>query len=347
MASYPATVQAIGDLNVVPVESVLQGRSAAAQFVWQNTRLGGWLRERRIDVCLNINHYLLNLGCPQVIYHLNLLRFPEQPRSGWSMATLAERLRDWTAKRALTHADANVFESKFLESSARRIAEPRNPQVVYIGLPERLHELAQQARVKLESCAEAPEVGNSGDRNPLRIVSVTSPAPHKDNGTLIRMLQRLIELQPNLDWHLDVAGGTNPAAWESTRRLAEELEVDNRIQWHGFCDNDQLTKLMQSALCLVSTSRVESFCMVALEAMARGCPAVVADCAAMPESVGAAGLLAQPGNPDSFARAVLSLADDVLLRRQLVAEGLQWIGAFRWKECGLQFRKLLSDVASK
>jgi glycosyltransferase involved in cell wall biosynthesis len=328
------SIVALGSAN--DVIRVSTGQSAMQSLLWQTARLGGMQRKRGVDVAIGFNHYQPNIACPQIVYHLNLRRFCRAYRSRRPSAVLQESLRDWLAKRAVRHADANVFESRFLRDAAALACgrRPRNPRVIYIGLPDRLLALAN-----------SPPTRDA--QRSRRLVAVTSPQPHKDNATLIRTLARLARKESQQPWRLDIAGGVNPNDWKPLHRLAEDLGVRSRIKWHGFCDQDTISRLMDGALCLVSTSQLESFSMVALEAMARGCPPIVADCAAMPESVGDAGLLAFPGKPAAFAAEVLRLAMEPGLRDELISRGYTWIHKFRWSHCGAAFAESIDSLAEK
>jgi glycosyltransferase involved in cell wall biosynthesis len=335
VASHRPTLAALRQDGCAEIIPLLEGLPAGAQLAWQNLRFGEWLRRRRADVCLTVNHHLANLRCPQVVYHLNLLRFPQQARRGWAPRQITERVRDHLAWRALVHAEANVFESRFLADRARSIHEPVNAHVIHVGLESQL--LADARALAIARNHGAGPRRSESPPTAARLVAITNAREHKDNPTLIRTLAQLVHLRPAVDWRLDVAGGVRPEMWQPLRQLAADLGVADRITWHGFCDQAVLSELLRSALCLISTSRVESFCMVALESMARGCPAVVANAAAMPESVGQAALLATPGDPGAFATAVLALADDEALRGRLIAAGFEWIDRFHWERAAAEF----------
>lgn len=314
------------------VHRVLPEAGAERLAIWQMVSLNRWLRANAADVMIAVNHFIPNISCHQVIYHLNLLRFqPASPSAGWR-ARFGHWLRNRAAKRALTYASANVFESEYLRTAAEEYCRTkiRNPSIIYIGLPDNL--------------INSPSRNATKNTSSRRIASITNVAVHKDNPTLVRMLAELVSKEPDAGWCLDIAGGTDPKAWEPLKALATQLNVIDRITFHGFCDEPKLTMLLQQALCMVSASRVESFAMVALESMARGCPPVVSDCASMPESVGNAGLLAAPGDPVSFANAVRSLADDPAAQFELVERGYAWIERFRWSSCGTSFAALLKSI---
>ena len=68
-------------------------------------------------------------------------------------------------------------------------------------------------------------------------------------------------------------------------------------------------------------SRYEGFGLPCLEAMACGVPVVAADAGALPETVGAAGLLVGPGDGDGFASALIAVVTDSQLRERLSTAG--------------------------
>jgi glycosyltransferase involved in cell wall biosynthesis len=317
------------------VEQVTKAQGAVGALIWQNTCLNDKLRALQSDALITINHFLANLAVPQIVYHLNLRRFCKKFRSHRPSEMVQEYLRDLMARRALKFAAANVFESRFLLDSAQAtIGRPiANPRVAYIGLPEHLHALSQ--------------ANSKSNQTSRRILTVTSAEPHKDNSTLLRMFAELCRRRPQEDWQLDIAGGMNPQAWLPYQELAGQLGILERVTWHGFCKSEKITDLMNQSLCVVLTSQLESFAMVALESMARGCPVVVADCSSMPESVGDAGLIAEAGNAASFADKVLELSASTALRATVIERGNEWIKPFRWRECGASFSRIVRDVMPK
>lgn len=298
-------------------------------FLWQMSRLKGYLKTLKADIVLGLNHHFPCGGVPQIIYHVNVLRFERPIKTLFTSGELANRLRDWRAKSALKKASANAFESLYLQDLAKmRIGYVKNPNLIYIGL-------------------EAPNVVSAPnyqkDTKPS-ILTLTSPQPHKDNSTLIKTLAVLNRLRPNVHWVLNIAGGTNQAAFSDLRLFANQLGVADQINWLGFQNHQSLAALGAKALCLVSTSRVESFCMVAAESMSWSCPVIVCDSTSMPESVGDAGLLASPGDADDFARKIISLYEDENKRHVLIEKGYTQIGTMSWGKAADQFSALITTL---
>lgn len=316
------------------VISVLPDANNGRCFLWQNYRLGQVLADRKVDVLVTFNHFLHNVRCKQVVYHLNVRRFSKEYRERRLASIIREGLRDRAARNALRRADANVFESNFLRVMAEASIDGKANagEVIYIGLPNEL--------------TDASLNSNEGQKVSPRIAAVTSPHPHKDNETMIRTVAELVHDCPDVDWHLDVAGGRDAAVWDPFQRLADELGVGKQITWHGFCSHQQLDSILRGACCLLSTSAMESFAMVPLEAMARGCPPIAANTSSMPESVGRAGVLVPPHDPAAFAAAIIELYRDPILRQKYIQAGYQHIQKFRWSECGQQFDQLFDRICA-
>jgi glycosyltransferase involved in cell wall biosynthesis len=89
--------------------------------------------------------------------------------------------------------------------------------------------------------------------------------------------------------------------------------------------------LYQGALCLVFPSRYEGFGLPPLEAMACGCPVIVASAASMPEICGEAALYCDPDRPDTVAANVRRLMTEPSLRGELIARGTQRAQQFSWE----------------
>jgi glycosyltransferase involved in cell wall biosynthesis len=83
-----------------------------------------------------------------------------------------------------------------------------------------------------------------------------------------------------------------------------------------------------SAYCM--PSRYEGFGMPVLEAMAHGCPVVVADTTSLPEVVGDAGLLAPVDDVEAWSDAIGRLLADPEERARLVAAGHRRAAGFTW-----------------
>lgn len=87
--------------------------------------------------------------------------------------------------------------------------------------------------------------------------------------------------------------------------LAQRLGV--AVEWRGPLSDAALWPLVATARAIVVPSRYEGFGLAALEGLAHGRPVLVADAGALPEVVGAAGVVL-PAAPDAWAQAIAATA---------------------------------------
>ena len=126
-----------------------------------------------------------------------------------------------------------------------------------------------------------------------------------------------------------------PARREDFERRG--VRVPPNARFLGFVGDEQLAGLLRHALALAFPSTTEGFGLPPLEAMALGCPTIVAPCGALPEVCGDAALWADPHAPDQWIDRIVRLRDDPGLRADLRRRGLAQAARFTWREaaCGL------------
>ena len=140
----------------------------------------------------------------------------------------------------------------------------------------------------------------------------------------------------------------SPATARSARRsraLADELEVTDRVEFTGPLTAEALPDFYRSldALAVPSrttTSWVEQFGRVALEAMACGTPVVVSDSGALPGVVDGAALVVPEGDPAALAKGLQQATADSVVRSRLRADGLGRARRSSWDEVATAYEQL-------
>ncbi|HEY81485.1 MAG TPA: glycosyltransferase family 4 protein [Caldilineae bacterium] len=122
-----------------------------------------------------------------------------------------------------------------------------------------------------------------------------------------------------------IAGDVVPGEdWrrEALQRLSRDLGVANRVLWPGYHENAAELMAALDILALPST-RPEPFGMVVIEAMAAGKPVIATAHGGPLESVvdGETGLLVPPDDPAGMAMALVTLAGNSALCREMGARG--------------------------
>jgi glycogen synthase len=142
-----------------------------------------------------------------------------------------------------------------------------------------------------------------------------------------------------------VAGtGTAEADLEAQARKLGLMEHGTFIGWTG---DDVLHSLYRVAdLCLVP-SIYEPFGLVALEAMASGCPCIVADTGGLREVVPAGervGLRFRARDSAALARMAQKLLEDDALRDRLVAQAREHVLQFDWADVARQTEAVYAEL---
>ncbi len=129
------------------------------------------------------------------------------------------------------------------------------------------------------------------------------------------------------------------------RRQATELGLDEHGTFVGWIGDDLLHSLYRIADLCVVPSIYEPFGLVALEAMASGCPCLVADTGGLREVVsGDVGLRFRSRDADSLASMLERLLVDAELRDRLTAEASEHVLRFDWADVARRTAEVYADL---
>jgi glycosyltransferase involved in cell wall biosynthesis len=113
--------------------------------------------------------------------------------------------------------------------------------------------------------------------------------------------------------------------------MARDAGAGDAVLLLGVVDEPRLRALYRSAEALVYPSRYEGFGLPVLEAMASGTPVIASNAASIPEVLGDAGILVDPGDTRGWSRAIAQVAGDEPRRREMTAAGLARAARFTWR----------------
>ncbi len=129
---------------------------------------------------------------------------------------------------------------------------------------------------------------------------------------------------------------------------AERLGLSERGVFLGWIGDDALHSLYRIADLCVVPSLYEPFGFVALEAMASGCPCIVADTGGLREVVPAGervGLRFNGGDPEHLGVMIERLLVDEQLRDRLVTEASEHVLSFDWSDVAQRTTTVYQDLA--
>jgi glycosyltransferase involved in cell wall biosynthesis len=125
-----------------------------------------------------------------------------------------------------------------------------------------------------------------------------------------------------------------PSYTSALRRFIDGLGLHAAVTFRGQISDEQLARAMAEADVLVVTSEHEGFGVPTVEAMSMGLPVVANDAGALPEVVGAGGVLVDTGDPWALADAIAGLLADPAGQAAFHAGAIDQLAALRLDTAG-------------
>lgn len=212
-------------------------------------------------------------------------------------------------------ADFVVYNSSTTQKSTEKVA--RSVRSTFIGSGINIPQFQRPA--------DFPP--RNYERAKLAIVVVARLVEYKGIEYLLRALKSIEDrVQFQLDLFSD--GPLRP----HLEQLSRDLGIDGHVTFHGETPREQILPSMWSADLFVlpsvidSYGRTEGFGAVLLEAMATGLPVIASRVGGIVDIVnGENGILTEPRDSESLARALLEMAENPGRRKQIADTGHQWL----------------------
>ena len=141
----------------------------------------------------------------------------------------------------------------------------------------------------------------------LRLLCTGRADKQKGFQTAIRAVSKM----EDVPLHLDIVG-TGPY-FEDLKAICADLNVDDRVTFHGRVDDDELSRIYSSAdVYLIPTTRYEGLPLALLEAMSHGIPTISSDIGGNSDVIthGTDGLFIKPGDLSELIEAIRRLESD-------------------------------------
>ncbi len=226
---------------------------------------------------------------------------------------VAEKEVDWVGKWIHRVAfRAGVVPVAIAEEVARsleRVYGIKNPPLIPNGIPVANFALGEEAR-KVWRAREG--YGESA----VLLVSVARMSPQKDHFSLIQAFS--IASSRNSQLRLLLVG--DGSLRSELEAQVKALDLKDKVRFLGV--RADVPEILAAADMFVLSSRWEGNSLSVMEAMAAGKPVIATAVGGVPELVqhGISGVLVPPGDVEALAEAILKLAGDRNLRRQMGKE---------------------------
>ena len=214
--------------------------------------------------------------------------------------------------------------------------------VRYLGVPEeriRVTPLAASSIFRPVSLADRRETLDRFALDEPYFLYVGNIEPRKN-------LDRLLEAfsASPLRNHLLVIAGNRWFRGHDLSKKVVELGLEQRVRLLGYVSRSELPALMSGARAFVYPSLLEGFGLPVLEAMSCGAPVVTSSTSALGEVAGDAALKVEPTNVGQLREAMIAVAQDPALRKDLSAKALHRASEFSWTATAEATRNAYSEA---
>jgi len=265
------------------------------------------------------------------VHDLTFLHYP-QFLTAESYAYYNQQIR-WAVHRA-DHilADSHVTKSDLISLLD---VPPEEVTVIHLAADSAFRPLPE---------TQARQTAERYGLEPGYLLCVGTLEPRKNLLGLLQAYRLLLDAEVTAA-SLVLVGGKG-WLYEGVFERVEELHLAENVRFLHKVPDADLPGLYNAASLLTTPSFYEGFGLPALEAMACGTPAVVADRSSLPEVVGEAGLLVNPDDVEGIAQALTRVLTEESLRARMRTLGLAQASRFSWKRAAEEtlavYRKVLS-----
>lgn len=314
----PFDEQFIFSENITPIVLSPQARHPFLYYMWFEFSLKQILNKLQPDLFLSPDGFLsLGSRCKQmpVIHDINFLHYPRD--SKWLTAKYYNYFFPRYAKKATRIATVSEFSKSEIISNYQ--IESSVIDVVYNGIHSFFKPIDDNVK---QLTKEKYTKGND------YFVSVGSLHPRKNTVNLIKAFS-LFKLQSKSSLKLVLAG---PKLWgqHEMEKIIEQNALTNEIVFTGRLEDDELAKVLGSALALTFVPYYEGFGIPLVEAMQAKVPIITSNVTSLPEVVGDAALLVNPFDVEQIKNAMMELYQHQETRIKLVEKGSQQKQKFSW-----------------
>ena len=311
------------------------------------TKIPQILKEGKFDLLFTVTE----IGCfrapvPHVVMVRNFNIYAPLsifPKWDQRLRLLSYRALRWPmAYLTLWSADRIVFVSNsFREQVLTQLHLPvEKTRVVYHGLNPMFFE--RNPDKKEEDTLLRSKIGKSP-----YLLAVSVICAHKNYETLLDAFAQVLQVNPDWNIQLVIAGGVSDyKVFLSLQKQVMDLGIMDRVHFLGAVEYERLPYLYRNALLFVFPSRLESFGLPLVEAMASGVPIVASDLPICREICQNAALYFNMNDASELANRIITLIKNPKLRQQLTKLGVERAKNFSWERTAIQMIEIFEEAIS-
>ena len=306
--------------NVTPVVIGPPTRHPLLWYLWFDFQIPRILKKYKVDLFLSPDGYLSQrTNVPQlgVIHDINFVHRPDD--LPWLKAKYYNHYFPKFAKLAKRIATVSFYSKEDITRSFK--VEYDKIDVVYDGINQIFEPISEEAKVKVrEKYAKGHEY----------FLFVGALHPRKNVCGLLKAFDAFKSVDNNSK-RLVIVGGEMHKKGEIFETY-RNMRFRKDVVFTGRVSTPELHEIFGAALALAFVPFFEGFGIPIVEAMSAGVPVICSNTTSIPEVGGNAVLYADPLKIDQISDAMVRIASDEELRKDLVAKGFVQKDKFSWDE---------------
>ena len=306
--------------NIKPVVIGPPSRHPVLWYLWFQFSIPWVLKKHKADLFLSPDGYLsLRTKVPQlaVIHDINFVHRPED--LPWLIARYYNYFFPKFAQIAKRIATVSFYSKEDIARSFKISYDKID--VVYDGINQIFEPLSE---------TEKTEIRNKYTRGAGYFLFVGALHPRKNVSGLLQAFDTFKSETTN-NIKLMIVGGEMHKTGDIFETY-ENMKFKNDVIFTGRVTTGELHDIFGAALALAFVPFFEGFGIPVVEAMSAGVPVICSNTTSMPEVGGDAVVYADPMKIDQITDAMIKLADDQQLRKNLVEKGFKQKNKFSWDE---------------
>ena len=167
----------------------------------------------------------------------------------------------------------------------------------------------------------------------------------KDKGIepLIHSISKLSKKNKRV--HLNTIGGGSPKYHKRLKKIAKKDGVSSKISWLGALPHKKVLKLYNRNGAVVVPSKQESFCLVALEALANGIPLVSTRAGGLKEFVNKRNaLVIKAVKAKEIAQAIKQMWGNPGKTKKRIKQGKLTAKKYNWQTIAKEYKNVISRL---
>jgi glycosyltransferase involved in cell wall biosynthesis len=316
----PWDEQFIYSSNVIPVQVSPQARHPFLYYIWFEWQLPRIFKKYKADIFFSPDGYLsLSAQLPQiqVIHDLAFEHFPDgvSAINRWHYQHYFPKY----AKKASHIIAVSAYTKKDIQDTYHIDAS----KITVAGN-------AASSGFKPLEAIKQQEVRTQYSQGLPYFLFTGAMHPRKNLGNLLLGFD-YFKLQTGSAYKLLITGREG---WknENMQEIYKGMQYKDDVIFTGRVSEIELYKLVASAFAMCYISLFEGFGIPIIEAMQCGVPVITSTTSSMPEVAGNAALLAHPHSPTEIRDAMIELASNEQLRKNLIEKGISRALDFTWQK---------------